>query len=872
LTQSVRVEVAGGLYTLTEPLVFTPEDSGTAGCPITYEAAPGAKPIFSGGRVITGFQPGEGELWVARIPEVASGEWTFEQLWVNGRRATRARSPNKFYYYTTRKVGYGTDPLTGQQVDLSRRAFSVRPEDIQPLLGKSPEQWRDVCLVAYHAWESSRHRMAALDPENQRIITTGSAPWPTMMWGGPQRYHLENFREALDSPGEWFLDRDGTLYYWPLPGETLPSPPSEGGATGGCEVVAPVLESFVHFTGQPDLGLPVEHLTLRGLTFHYSGYWLPPEGHADSQAAAGIPAVVMADGAQNVTIERCEIAHTGLYGLWFRRACQHCRVQQTHFHDLGAGGVRIGESIIAPEVERTGHIVCDNNLIHAGGRIFTGAVGVWIGQSSDNQVTHNDISDLYYTGISVGWSWGYADTDCKRNKIEFNHIHHLGWGVMSDMGAVYTLGVSDGTTVSNNVIHDIFSYDRYGWGGLGLYNDEGSTHLTMENNLVYHTKDMTYHQHYGRENVIRNNILVCGQESQISVHRVEPHLSATFENNIVYWKTGKLFWQPSLDGRQLSFDNNVYWCASGEPFDFMGLTFEEWQQAGHDTHSLIADPLFVDPDRLDFRLKPDSPALKLGFKPFDYSKAGLYGDPDWVAIPQRIEYPPVEIAPDPPPPPPFVLDEGFEDYPVGAAPLDAQVHLEGKGESIAVTDETACPPSPTSGEGRGGDGRQSLKVVDAPGLQFSFNPHFVYTPHYSEGVAHCSFDLRVEEGVEFWHEWRDWSQNPYLIGPSLQVIGNRLKFRETDLLEVPVGQWFHLDITAGLGPQSTLPDVGEGRGGATGTFEVTVTLPNQPPQRFPDLPFVSPEWKQLTWIGFVSNAQEKTVFYLDNIRIDNPIP
>jgi len=628
----VLVLISEGTYTLTEPFILTPADSGARNCPIIYKAAAGARPVFTGGRVISGFRRGGNGIWRTRVPEVAAGKWYFEQLFVNGRRAVRARTPNKFYHY----MGATSEiPIEGKQGQY-RRTTSVRGDALEPLRNLDSCELQDVTLMAYHKWCITRRYLTAIDTSANVIITIGEKLKSYSGWPKNTRFHLENFKAALDAPGEWFLARDGMLYYKPLPGENRTR----------VQVVAPVIEKLVIFEGKPEAKQFVEHIQLKGLVFHHNQSLLPQSGYYPFQAAFVTEAAIMADGARNIVIADCEVGHSATYGVWFRQGCRDCRLERSYLHDLGAGGVRIGEGRIrSDEPSCTSHITVDNNIIRSGGRIYTSAVGVWIGQSGDNTVTHNDIGDFFYTGISVGWRWGYSNSLGKRNTISYNHVHHIGWGVLSDMGGIYTLGPSEGTVISNNIFHDVYSYSYGGW---GLYTDEGSTGIVMENNLVYNTKTGGFHQHYGKENVVRNNILAFSKLYQVQATRVENHLSFTFENNIVYYDTGVLLSGP-WNRVKIKMDNNCY-CAVSADVSFIGKSPPDWiKETGHDKNSIIADTLFVDAEKFDFRLKSNSPALKIGFKPFDYTKAGVYGDPDWVNKAKSVTFPPLEIAPDPPP-------------------------------------------------------------------------------------------------------------------------------------------------------------------------------------------------------------------------------
>lgn len=625
--KAIRVLLRGGTYRISEPIVFGPEDSGTALAPITYAAFPGEKPVISGGVPITGWtRQGDGPLWKTVVPEVKEGKWYFRQLFVNGRRAVPARLPN--LPDTFRAAGPGVDYKHG---DAARRdaeaklSLVYQNEDLKPWANLD-----DAVVVVYHSWTTSRHVIKALDTSKKRVEFTAPSGWPMGWWEKNQRYYVEFVREGLDAPGEWYLDRKtGELFYYPRPDEDMTK----------AEAIAPRPEELVRLEGDPAAGKGVEHLRFEGLAFQHTDWVMPKAEMVDGQANAGLKtAAVFARGARHCHFERCEIAHTGGYALWFAQGSKDNRAAQCHLYDLGGGGVRLGEMALPndPELQAERNEVY-NSFLHDGGNVFHAAVGVWIGRSSHNKVHHNEICDFFYTGVSVGWSWGYAPTSAHHNLIEYNHIHHLGWGQLSDMGGIYTLGISPGTQLRYNLIHDVLAYSYGGW---GLYTDEGSTGILMENNIVYRVKDGCFHQHYGRENVVRNNILAFSATlGQIRRSRQEDHISFTVERNIIVGN-GVPMLGGNWSNKQYQLDYNCYWDTSGRPPVFPGnVDLKKWQEQGQDAHSLVADPKFADPQKSDFRLAPDSPALALGFKPIDASTIGLVGPAEWVDLPRQLQRP-----------------------------------------------------------------------------------------------------------------------------------------------------------------------------------------------------------------------------------------
>ena len=624
-TARLTVWVRGGSYFLDRALVLKPEDSG-----LILAAYPGETPILSGGRPVTGWRETtlDGKkLWAADVPAARDGKWQFHELWVNGRRAVRARHPSKGY------LAVADLPDKASEWTKGNSRFRFREGDLKA--------WNTVTnaeVVVMTKWVESRLPVLGVD-EKERLVRFAKRSVFALEPG--DLYYAEGALDFLDQAGEWCLDSAaGALYYWPRPEEMIDQ----------VQAVAPVLAQVVRFEGRPEAG-PwagkwIEQITLTGLTFSHTEWCFPrgfaagehapvidPEPAAEvggfGQADIGVPGAVWGEGLRHCIIEKCAFSNLGDYGLELGRGCSENRVLRCEFGGLGAGGIKIGETAIrANPADQSGGNEISYCRIHDGAQMFHSAIGIWIGQSPDNRLTHNLIHDFYYTGISIGWTWGYGDARATNNTVEFNHVHHIGvksdgdGPILSDMGGIYTLGKQPGTTIRNNLWHDIAGV-RYG--GWGIYFDEGSSGILAESNVVYRTTHGGFHQHYGETNLVRNNIFAFGRDQQIQRSRPEDHPSFSFQTNIVYFDSGNLLGGTWANDHCV-IDWNLYFDArpgaQAESLRVGPCSLQEWRERGHDHNSIIADPLFAAPETNDFRLQPGSPAFKLGFHPIDVGSVG----------------------------------------------------------------------------------------------------------------------------------------------------------------------------------------------------------------------------------------------------------
>lgn len=495
-TADITVFLRGGTYELKAPLLFGPADSGTNKFSITYRAYPGEKPIISGGRRITGWKAGPDEIWQAELPEVKAQNWYFRQLFVDGQRATRSRTPN-----ADSKAPY----LKVKDAELKEEE-GIWKVILAPGQVKNWKNIADVEILVTGYWDIMRKRLASVDEGKGEVmlapphVDAGHHSPKSGKW-----CFFENAIEMLDQPGEWYLDHiTGVLSYWPLDGQDM----SKVG------VVAPVLTRLLQIAGTTDQ--LARNVHFKGLSFQHAQWPLPAWGHAGQQAGSmHIPdkdtgfvgQSILWEFADTCSLTDCEITHVGGCGISLHKGCINNLVEGNHVYDIGCNGINVGENLStiynkhgfvgprstpnykppAREIPRNNRIT--NNYVHACGVDYYGGVGIYIAFTDGTVVSHNLLHDLPYTGISVGMMWGANPaplTVCRNNVIEYNHIYDV-MKKQGDGAGIYTLGAQPGTVIRGNVIHDVRGRSPFTLSAphAGLYFDSGSSEMLVEANTVY---------------------------------------------------------------------------------------------------------------------------------------------------------------------------------------------------------------------------------------------------------------------------------------------------------------------------------------------------------------------------------------------------
>ncbi|MDI9584571.1 MAG: right-handed parallel beta-helix repeat-containing protein [Acidobacteriota bacterium] len=826
----VRVVVHDGIHRLAEPLALGYEDSGTEHAPIVYAAAEGKAPVISGGRAIAGLRPNADGSWSASIPQAANHGWVFRQLFVNGRRYIPARSPNEGQYSIMR----GVPPEGGSGASKDRFVFRAGDIQVWPNLA-------DIELRITFSWNTGTFPVKAVDPENRIVTLAGPAVWELPKPGlATCPYIVMNHPGACDAPGEWQLDREtGELRIIPFAGDDL----------GAAEVVAPMFECLVSARGDAEEERWVEHVRFDGLSFQHAGWDLPASGFSTPQAASGLGAALEFSAARHCAVTGCEVAHVGRYGISFDRDSSHNTVQRNHLHDLGGGGVRIGTTDRPRPVTRLAHHnLVDNNYIHDGGHTNPGAVGIFMGYGANNTFSHNEVCDLRYTGISLGWTWDIVYSGTRENIVEYNHVHHV-MRTLEDGGGIYSLGLTPGSVIRNNLVHHIGTPPNPI--GHGIYIDGGSSGLLCENNVCHDCGHGGIRIQHGTSciTVLNNISAFCGFGLGIDSERTN-----IFQYNIVALEgQGTPFrYVPQWQSYNKIIDYNLYWRPDGKPMKFLDFTWDEWREKEGikdiwytprmDAHSRIADPKFVDAENRDFRLQPDSPALAMGFRPIDTSAVGLYGDAAWTSLPSK--YTPKPLLPNERHLRSMLPEDDFDDGLPGQKPALAAVVEDVKGGAYVEISDLRALSAP-----------HSLRFVDAPDLTYHL-PHIYYSPHLSgDMLLRMDFDLYREPGAMLWTEWRN-TASYAKVGPCLYIEKDgRLLLNEKRPTEtiLPDSEWLHFTITDGLGAL------------ADAKWDLTITgADGRVLFEGKELP-CGPEFNKIEWLGFVSNGTQPAEMYLDNV-------
>lgn len=598
--QKVCINVLPGEYFISEPITINRPPK----YPITIKGIGSkASQIIGGIKIINNWHPYRNGIYCTKIN--LEENKSLEQLYVNDRIASLAHTPNDGY-------------ISVQDIDSMTMFFNNKK--LKDIYGLSSEQFKKLRFEFYEKWDIMNWIPSTIEKDKGKIVFYAGQmkKWNQIKKG--TRCIIYNSPKSIDSPNEWYYDSNKKLlFYYPLKGESINS----------SVFFVPITKQLIRITGKPEKH--IKNIEFQNLEFKCSAHYTPENGEGPEQAACYLDAAIDLNFADNITFHNCYIRQIGEYAFSIGQECHNNTISHCLISDIGAGGIKIGLTYFHKGNDETSNIIIDNNIIRRLGRIHPDGVGILLRQASNCKITHNEINDLFYSGISAGWTWGYNDdqktSGCINNTISYNHIHNIGKGVMSDMGGIYTLGESKGTSITNNIIHNVVCAE---YGGSGIYADEGSSHILIKNNLVYDCSSDLFHEHYGYDNLITNNIFAFGGECQLYLGRNTRDVSFNICNNIIIQDKGLTISDTPAwpDIHMVAIDNNIYYYPNGKLL-FGKYDFNNWKSF-HDKHSIEADPMFADAPKRNFKFKDLTNADKISFKPFDYFQAGVYGSYEWV--------------------------------------------------------------------------------------------------------------------------------------------------------------------------------------------------------------------------------------------------
>ena len=518
--KKVTVYLREGTYYLNHPLVFQPDDGGNPNRSVSWSACRDESVTLSGGTELTGWKTGENGLWTLQLQP----DLNFEQLYVNGQLAVRARIPNTG---DPQPRWYLRDiiPLKSHGNN-SIQKIIIRLDDTRQTSSLAGPV-RNCEFVLFKDWAILRKQVFEADLDRGQIImkppfALSEANYNSLFAAAGRKYSgfLEGHPAFIDQPGEWAIDPEThILYYQPQPGQTPEN----------TRIIAPLIKTLIHIKGSRRA--PVQNLHFTGISFSHAAYLLPPYGHDGRQACffytgstglsndqALIENAVSLTWASQCSFENCHINQTGSNAIYFSEGCHHNRMSHCTITDFGGNGIMIGTAY--DPVTDTLALPTDNEVadcsIHSGGRHFQSAVGIWLGFTSGCRIIRNEIFNMPYTGISVGWQWNPKPSSASDNLILDNQIHDV-MRMLGDGGGIYTLGYQPGTVIKGNKIHDILRSElNHASPNNGMFIDEGSKGYLIEDNLIYHTAHTCIRGHRAAGVTLKNNTFVYDDLPAIS--------------------------------------------------------------------------------------------------------------------------------------------------------------------------------------------------------------------------------------------------------------------------------------------------------------------------------------------------------------------